>query len=95
MRGTVCTETTAGIQQLYAETVAAEIGWHPVVGQFTLFAVDIDDVTYIGHDAESGAQHVARWPAGVEYLRPSVTPTSLGPRQPVRRLLGRQKQPGS
>jgi hypothetical protein len=30
---------------------------------------------------------VARWPAGVEYLRASTTPTSLGPPQPVRRLL--------
>jgi hypothetical protein len=49
--------------------------------------VDIDDVTYIGHDAGSNAQHVARWPAGGEYLRPALTPTTLGPPQPVRRLL--------
>jgi Pyridoxamine 5'-phosphate oxidase len=34
------------------------------------------------------AAHVASWPAGLEYVRPSVTPTSLGPQQPVRRLLG-------
>ena len=27
----------------------------------------------------SNAQHVARWPAGEEYLRPSLTPTSPGP----------------
>lgn len=95
VRGTVRTETSADIQQLYAETVAAEIGWRPVVGQFTLFAVDIEDVTYIGYDAESSAQHVARWPAGLEYLRPSTTPTSLGPRQPVRRLLEPEKRPGA
>jgi hypothetical protein len=59
-----------------------------VVGQFTLFRVDVRDVTYIGYDTETRSQHVARWPAGVEYLRPSITPTSLGPPQPVTRLLG-------
>jgi hypothetical protein len=94
VRGTVRAETSPDVQRLYAETVAAEIGWRPVVGQFTLFAVDIEDVTYIGYDAESSAQHVARWPAGLEYLRPSITPTSLGPRETVRRLLGPEKQPG-
>ncbi len=54
--------------------------------EFALFAVDID-VTYIGHDVASNAQHVARWPAGEEYLRLSLTPTTLGPPEPVRRLL--------
>jgi len=87
VRGTARTETGRAVQQRYAATVAAEIGWSPVPGQFTLFAVGIDDVTYIGYDADSSAQHVARWPAGLEYLRPSTTPTSLGPPQPVRRLL--------
>ncbi len=66
VRGTVRTETSPDVQRLYAETVAAEIGWRPVVGEFTLFAVDIEDVTYIGYDAESSAQHVARWPAGLD-----------------------------
>lgn len=56
-------------------------------GEFTLFAVDITEVTYIGHDAGSNAQHVALWPADEEYLRPSLTPTSLGRPEPVRRLL--------
>jgi hypothetical protein len=87
VRGTVRTETNPRIQQLYAEAVAAEIGWRPVVGQFTLFAADIHDVTYIGYDPETGAQHVARWPAGVEYLRAAITPTSLGAPEPVRRVL--------
>jgi hypothetical protein len=45
--------------------------WRPVPGEFALFSVDVDDVTFIGHDPESNAQHVARWPAGEEYLRPS------------------------
>jgi hypothetical protein len=87
MRGTVRLETGPDVQRNYAAAVAARLGWQPVPGKFTLFAVDIDDVTYIGHDAGSNAQHVARWPAGEEYLRPSLTPTTLGPPEPVHRLL--------
>jgi hypothetical protein len=66
----------------------AGIGWRPVVGEFTLFVVDVEDVTYIGYDADTSGQHVVRWPIGREYVRSAVTPTSLGPPQPVRRLLG-------
>jgi hypothetical protein len=51
-------------------------------------AAEAPDVTYIGCDADASGQHVARWPASVEYVWPSATPTSLGPPQPVRRLLG-------
>jgi hypothetical protein len=87
LRGTVRTETSRDIQQRYADKAADELGWRPVPGQFSLFAVDVGDVTYIGYDEATGAQHVARWPAGDEYLRPATTPTSLGPRQPVRRVL--------
>jgi Bacteriocin-protection, YdeI or OmpD-Associated/Domain of unknown function (DUF1905) len=87
MRGTVRAETDPDIQQRYAAAVRAHLGWQPVAGEFALFAVDISDVSYIGHDTDSNAQHVARWPAGEEYLRPSLTPTTLGPRRPVRRLL--------
>lgn len=87
VRGTVRSEPGHGVQQRYTAAVAAEIGWRPVPGEFTLFTVDIDDVTYIGHEAGSGAQHVVRWPPGTEYLRPVITPTSLGPPVPVQRLL--------
>lgn len=88
VRGTVRAEDDHDMQQRYAAAVAAEIGWRPVAGEFTLFAVDVRDVTYIGYDTDTSGQHVARWPAGLEYVRPSTTPTSLGPPQPVRRLLG-------
>jgi hypothetical protein len=87
VRGTARAETSRGTQEQYAEAAAAELGWRPVPGEFSLFAVDVGDVTYIGYDVATGAQHVARWPAGEEYLRPPTTPTSLGPRQPVRRML--------
>lgn len=87
VRGSARLEASRAVQQDYAAAAAAELGWQPVVGQFTLFIVDIDDVTYIGSDPETGAQHVAQWPPGTEYLRAQITPTSLAPPQEVRRLL--------
>jgi hypothetical protein len=87
VRGTACAEADREVQRRYAAAAAASLGWDPVVGEFTLLRIDIDDVTYIGYDAASGAQHVARWPAGLEYVRPATTPTSLGPPEPVRRVL--------
>lgn len=59
----------------------------PVPGVFALLEVDITDVTCIGHGASVNAQQ-ARWPAGEEYLRRSLSPASLGSREPVGRLLG-------
>jgi hypothetical protein len=52
-----------------------------------LFVVEVADVTYIGLEPGTDAQHVARWPAGEECIRPQLTPTSLGPPQAVSRLL--------
>jgi hypothetical protein len=92
IRGTVRPETAPDVQRSYAAAVEAHLGWRPVPGEFALFSVDINDVTFIGHDPESNAQHVARWPAGEEYLRPSLTPTTLGPAEPVRRLLAQQAE---
>ncbi len=92
MRGTVRPETAPDVQRSYAADVEAHLGWRPVPGEFALFSVAINDVTFIGHDAESNAQHVARWPAGEEYLRPSLTPTTLGSAEPVRRLLAQQAE---
>ena len=86
-RGRVRIESGRDVQERYAAAVASEIGWQPVVGKFTLFAVDIDDVSYIGYDPDTHGQHVARWPADTEFIRPATTPTSLGKPQPVRRLL--------
>lgn len=87
VRGTVRAEHDSGVQRRYAAAVSAEIGWCPVVGEFALFMVDVEDVTYIGYDADTRGQHVVRWPAGAEYVRPAATPTSLGPPRLVRRLL--------
>jgi hypothetical protein len=56
------------------------LGWRPVEPHFHLFVVDIADVTSIRY-APNGDQHVARWPARVEFVRRATSPTSVG--QPV------------
>lgn len=89
VRGTARAEASRDVQQRYVTEAARQLGWRPVVGEFALFVIDVSDVTVIGYDTETGAQYVARWPEGREYLRPSTTPTSLGPPEPVRRLLSR------
>jgi len=70
----------------YREAVAA-LGWQPVKPWFHLFVVDVRDVTSISYAGE-GDQHVARWPAGVEFVRRATSPTSVGDPEPVRDLLG-------
>ena len=87
VRGRAREEHDPAVHERYAAEGPATLGWQPVPGRFALFAVDVEEVTYIGYDPETGGQHVARWPTGTEYLRPATTPTSLGPPQPVHRLL--------
>jgi len=87
VRGTARMVTSQDRQERYAATVRDQIGWQPVTGQFALFIIEVADVTYIGSEPGTGAQHVARWPPGEEYIRPQLTPTSLGPPQAVSRLL--------
>ncbi len=86
-RGTARAVTEQDRQERYAAAVRERIGWQPVVGQFTLFVVEVAEFTYIGSEPGTGAQHVARWPSGEEYIRPQLTPTSLGPPRAVSRLL--------
>src|ERR1700761_1470714 len=87
LRGRARREHDQQVQERYASTVAAELAWAPVVGDFALFAGDLGDVVYVGFTPDSGDQHVARWPGGQEYRRPATSPTRLGPRQPVRQVL--------
>jgi hypothetical protein len=87
VRGTARAVTGQDQQERYAAAVRDRIGWQPVAGQFALFIIEVADLTYIGSEPGTGAQHVARWPSGGEYIRPQLTPTSLGPPQAVSRLL--------
>lgn len=69
----------------YREAVAV-LGWQPVEPWFHLFVVDLAEVTSISYAGE-GDQHVARWPAGIEFVRRATSPTSVGDPEPVRDLL--------
>ena len=69
----------------YRQAVAV-LGWQPVEPWFHLFVVDLTDVTSISYAGE-GDQHMARWPAGVEFVRRATSPTSVGDPEPVTDLL--------
>jgi hypothetical protein len=87
-RGTARTEEDQDVQRRYADTVTARLGWNPQPGKFHLFAVDIDQVTYIAYDpADPGDQHVAMWPPAREFIRRATSPTSVGEPEPVSDLI--------
>jgi hypothetical protein len=55
--------------------------------RFHLFAVDIEQVTFIRYDDPSGDQQVAMWPPLREFIRRGTTATSLGGREPATDIL--------
>lgn len=83
IRGTAGAETDPGIQRRYADEVANNLGWTPQPGHFHLFAIDIDEVTFIRYDPETGNQHVARWPPASEFIRRATSSTSVGEPEPA------------
>jgi hypothetical protein len=87
IRGTARTENDAAVQRRYADAAARELGWEPVPGRFHLFAVDIDQITFISYDPVAESQHVAMWPPGREFIRPHDTATSLGDAEAVSDLI--------
>ena len=72
----------------YCDAVES-LGWRPVEPYFHLFVVDIADATCIRY-ARSGDQHVARWPACVEFVRRATSPTSVGEPEPVTDLFRKE-----
>ncbi|HEU5268812.1 MAG TPA: pyridoxamine 5'-phosphate oxidase family protein [Jatrophihabitans sp.] len=89
LRGTARAQTDPDIQRRYSEAVAESLGWRPVPGRFHLFAVEVEDVTFISYDDATGDQFVARWPAGDEYVRRGTSATTLGQPEERRELLRR------
>jgi hypothetical protein len=87
LRGRGIEETSMDAQKGYAREVASRLGWQPTPGQFHLFRVDIDDVTFIRYEEASGDQFVTRWPSRSEFVRRGTTATSLGPPQPYEEWL--------
>ena len=82
VRGTAVVVLDEARQRRYADAVAAALPWTPEVGQFHLFTVDVDDVTYVRYDNASGDQFVVRWPAGTETVRRGTSATTLGEPEP-------------
>jgi len=72
----------------YCDAVES-LGWRPVEPYFHLFLVDIADVASLRYE-KTGDQHVARWPAGIEFIRRATSPTSVGDPEPVANLLRKQ-----
>jgi hypothetical protein len=71
----------------YGHEVRGRLGWNPQPGQFHLFRVDIEDVTFIRYEQRSGDQFVTRWPDRREFVRRGSTDTSLGAPEPSEDLL--------
>lgn len=75
--------------RLHYGNAVQSLGWRPVEPYFHLFVVDIADATCIRY-AKSGDQHVARWPACVEFVRRATSPTSVGEPEPVTDLFRKE-----
>jgi hypothetical protein len=76
------------LRMRYCDAVES-LGWRPVEPYFHLFVVAIADVTSIRYE-KTGDQYVARWPAGVEFVRRETSPTSVGDPEPITDLLRKQ-----
>ena len=87
IRGRARAEHDVTVQRRYAAAVAAALGWDPEPGRFHLFAVDIEQVTFIRYEDATGDQHVAIWPPPREFIRRGTTATSLGDPEPATDLL--------
>ena len=87
LRGEAQTVTNPARQQRYAAAVGESLGWEPEPGRFHLFAIDIDEVTFIRYDHETGDQFVASWPPPREFVRRGASATSVGEPEPVTDLL--------
>jgi hypothetical protein len=87
VRGRAVTVDDPATQRRYADQVGAALGWAPEPGRFHLFCVAIDDVTVIRYDEPTGDQHVVLWPRGEEFVRRGTSATSVGEREPTRRVL--------
>jgi hypothetical protein len=87
VRGSARPEADPDVHQRYAAAVWDSLGWRPVPGEFHLFAVEIDDITFIRYDDATGDQFVTRWPSGGEFVRRGTSATTLGRPEPRTDLL--------
>jgi hypothetical protein len=78
VRGRCREQADPAVQHRYAEAVSVGLGWHPEVGRFHLFSVDIGSVAYVRYDDPTGDQHVLMWPEDRQFVRRGTSATSLG-----------------
>ena len=83
IRGTAHSEQDPAVQRRYADSVSSSLGWAPEPGKFHLFAVSIEEATFIRYDDATGDQHVAMWPPAREFIRRGTSATSVGQPEPV------------
>jgi hypothetical protein len=84
VRGQAAAERDPTTQGAFAQVVREELGWSPEVGRFHLFRVEVEEVTFIRWENESGDQFVTRWPSHVEFVRRGTSATSVGRQNPSR-----------
>jgi Pyridoxamine 5'-phosphate oxidase len=87
VRGTARPEHRADVVQRYARAVGTTLGWWPEPGRFHLFAVEVDEVSFVRYDGSNGDQYVACWPPPREFVRRSTSATSVGEPEPAGDLL--------
>ncbi len=87
IRGTAGPEQDPAVQHRYAQEVAGALGWRPEPGRFHLFAVSIEQVTFIRYDDATGDQHVAMWPPAREFVRRGTSATSVGEPETVNEII--------
>jgi len=87
VRGAALAVADRDLHERYAAAVGEELGWQPVVGRFHLFDIDLQHVSFLRYDHETGDQHVATWPPAKEHVRRGTSATSVGPPEPVTDLL--------
>ena len=87
VRGTAVPVEDREAQARYAEAVGRDLGWTPEVGRFHLYAVDLDQVSYVRYHHATGDQFLTVWPDGVEQVRRGTGATTVGDPEPLRALL--------
>jgi hypothetical protein len=80
LRGRAVAVDDRDVRARYCDAVSA-LGWRPEEPWFHLFRIEIEDLTLIRY-AQSGDQHVARWPSRTEFVRRETSPTSVGAPEP-------------
>jgi hypothetical protein len=78
LRGTARHEQGKEPQRRYADAVSEALPWSPEAGLFHLFAVDIDQVTFVRYDNATGDQYLVLWPPGRETVRRGTSATTVG-----------------